>query len=241
MKSGYRLTRIKYRSSTIRSTLFVLEQVAKFPFDLFQEYHGPFWQIVVLSLETSVVMGLWRLLFDQDGDSLTLRQLKNQVMAKAQDDSVRRQFTEQLSLQNIKKRIKLIEDRVICLRNKHFAHTDKDTAMGKAALSQVTLEELRALATAAHDLINAIGVDTDYVTIHPEYEEAFAGLDGSSSRKLDVEALLDDMVARCEDFRMPETKPYDFQFYWKSLTPIQRDAFNDYRRKFGLPEISSDG
>jgi hypothetical protein len=40
--------------------------------------------------------------------------------------------------------------------------------------------------------------------------------------------------------RMPEVKPYEFQFYWKPRTPSQRAAFNEYRKKFGLPEVATD-
>ncbi len=56
-----------------------------------------------------------------------------------------------------------------------------------------------------------------------------------------MESLFDEMVARSEDLRMPEVKPYHFQFYWKHRTPRQRVAFNEYRKKFGLPEVVTEG
>jgi len=57
----------------------------------------------------------------------------------------------------------------------------------------------------------------------------------------DVESLFDEIVARSADLRMPEVKPYEFQFYWKHRTPRQRASFNEYRKKFGLPEVATDG
>ena len=55
----------------IRSMLFILDHIARFPFDLFCEHRGPFWYLVRQSLETSVVVGLWRILLDTDDKALT--------------------------------------------------------------------------------------------------------------------------------------------------------------------------
>ncbi len=226
----------------IRSTLFVLEHVARFPFDLFVEHPGPFWKLVRGSLETAVVVGLWRILLDTNGDSLTLRQLRNEVMSNARDDVARNSIAAKLRSSDVDRRINQIEGRISRLRHSIFAHLDREAITSQPSNSnnsRVTFVDLRELATAAHDLINAIGMGTNYMTLYPDYDPTVTR--GGQPIKPDVELLFDDMAARSEDLRMPEAKPYEFQFYWKHRDPNQRAAFNEYRRKLGLPEVVTDG
>ena len=226
----------------IRSMLFILEHIARFPFDLFGEHPGPFWYLVRQSLETSVVVGLWRILLDTDDKALTLRKLRNQVMSKAVDETARRRIAEELRSHDVDTRINQIEGKVSRLRHQHFAHLEPVEATGstvKPEDSPLTFEELRELATAAHDLINVIGMNTYYMTLFSDYDPAVTR--GGQRFKPDVEFLFDEIVARSDDLRMPEVKPHEFQFYWKHRTPSQRAAFNEYRKKFGLPEVATDG
>jgi hypothetical protein len=237
-----RIEKLHIQLAEIRSTLFVLEHVAMFPFDLFGEHPGPFWRLVRHSLETSVVVGLWRIFLDTDDQTLTLRRLKNQVMSKTIDSSARDLLAEELRSRNVDTRIAQIEAKVCNLRNNYFAHLKEGsvtTPPVPALDPRITLEELLELATAAHNLINAIGIGTDYMTMYPGYDPTIARSTGERI-KPDVECLFDDMVARCEDLRMPELKPHDFQFYWRQRTPKQRSAFNEYRKKFGLPDMPTD-
>jgi|ERR1039457_387344 hypothetical protein len=224
----------------IRSTIFILEYVARFPFDLFNEHPGPFWKLVRESLETTVVVGLWRILFDIDKKSLTLRRLRNQVISNALDESSLLIKTE-LRTRDVNTRIRHIESKVCNLRHKHFAHLDAASILNSnvnAGHSTVTFEELRELATTAHDLINTISMGTYYMTLFPDYDPTITI--GGQPIKPDVELLFDDMVARSEDLRLPEALPYEFPFYWKNKTPMQRTAFNEYRKKFGFPEVATD-
>jgi hypothetical protein len=226
----------------IRSTLFVLEHVARFPFDLFVEHPGPFWNLVRGSLETAVVVGLWRILLDTDGDSLTLRQLRNEVMSNARDDAARDSIAAELRSRDVDRRISQIEGRISHLRHRFFAHLDREAVTGPPANSsnsRITFVDLRELATAAHDLINAIGMGTYYMTLYPEYDPTVT--QGGQPIKPDVEFAVRRHGARSKDLRMPEAKPYEFQFYWKHRNPRERAAFNEYRRKLGLPEVATDG
>lgn len=225
----------------VRSTLFVLKHVAKFPFDLFGEHYDPFWNLVRRSLETTVVIGLWRLILDTSRDSLTVRKLKSAVMTHVVDDAAKRRIAECLRVSNADTRISQIENKITELRHKHFAHLDRDSATGKggpATSSAVSFEELSELATAAHDLINAIGMGTHYKTLYPDYDPSVTC--GGQRITPDVEAMFDEMVNRCDDIRMPEEKPYEFRLYWKQRTPRQRETYNAYRKKFGLPEVPND-
>ncbi len=114
----------------IRSMLFILEHIVRFPFDLFGEHPGPFWYLVRQSLETAVVVGLWRILFDADDKALTLRKLRNQVISNAVDETARRRIVEELRSHDVDTRIKQIERKVGRLRHQHFAHLEAAEAIG---------------------------------------------------------------------------------------------------------------
>jgi len=218
-----------------------LRQIVEFPFSLFGERPGPFWTLVRESLETSVIVGLWRILFDTDGDALTLRQLKNQVRVHAVDDSARRAIADRLRERAVGTRIAEIEEKVTYLRHNHFAHLDAKAVTGQAPEphQRVTFEELDGLAEAAHDLINSIGMRTYYMTLFPDYDPTVTR--GGRHEPSDVETLLDDMVKRSDVIHLPETKPYEFPFFWKHRSTRERQQYNRYRRKFGLLEMPEDG
>lgn len=110
-KSGIRI--LHNQLVQIRSMLFILEHIARFPFDLFGEHPGPFWPLVRRSLETSVVVGLWRILLDPDDKALTLRKLRNQVMSNAIDEAALRRIADELRLHDVDTRIKQFEPRLV--------------------------------------------------------------------------------------------------------------------------------
>ncbi len=115
-----------------------------------------------------VVVGLWGILLDTDDKALTLRKLRNQVMSKAFDETARRRIADELRSHDVDTRIKQIERKISRLRHQHFAHIEATEATGSTVNpedSPLTFEELRELATAAHDLINVIGMNTYYMTL----------------------------------------------------------------------------
>ena len=157
-------------------------------------------------------------------------------MSNAIDEAARRCIADELRLHDVDTRIKQFEHKISRLRHRYFAHLEATEAIAED--SPLTFEDLRELATAAHDLINIIGMNTYYMTLFSDYDPAVTR--GGQRIKPDIESLFDEMVARSEDLRMPEVKPYNFQFYWKHRTPRQRAAFNEYRKKFGLPEVATE-
>jgi len=234
-----RITVLHNQLAQIRSTHFVLEQIARFPFDIFNEHPGPFWGIVRRSLETAVVIGLWRVLLDTDGDSLTLRQLKNQVMVNARDAGARARLADELRTRHVNTGITDAEAKLARLRHKYFAHLDAVLATGPVVVASAThlsFLELNEVVEAAAKLLNAIGMGTYYMTLYPDYDPTVTR--GDERIVPDVELILNGLAERSSDLRLPESKPYEFTFYWKNRTSEQRQAFNAYRKKFNLSEIS---
>jgi hypothetical protein len=223
----------------IRSMLFILERIAKFPFHMFGEHHGPFWPLIRQSLETSIIVGLWRILIDDDSGALTLRRLRNGVILNAIDDTARKHLRKQLRSEEAQ--LKIAGEKIHKLRQRYFAHLDESFATGaseEARLARLTFDELQGLALEANRIINALGMGTEYMTIQPQYDPRMTQF--GKPVISDIERILDDMASRCDRLRMPESRPEFFSSYWKHRSNADRAAFNVYRMKFGLPEIPTD-
>lgn len=238
-----RIAILSQQLTEIRTTLFILKRIAQFPFHLFGEYNGPFWDIVIRSTTIAIIVGVYRIVYDKRSEVLTVDSLRKQVMEhlKKSEAKEKDRIERSLKEKNVEDRQNTIKKRINCLRNQFYGHLNADVACGvrePMAQPSVLLSELEDITEAVHELINAVGFETYYETIHPDYDPNVHP-SRSADPKSDIERILDDMVLRCEDFRLPEEKPYEFTFYWKHLSSDERHCYNYYRRKFDLPEIKN--
>lgn len=226
----------------IRTTFFLYEKIVKFPFHLFGQYAGHFWNLTRKSMFVAIIVGLWRLLYDEDPDSLTAVKLRNEVMKRGKNQEAKAQIEKVLCEANIKKRLRSIKDKIQRMRHKHFAHLYVGYVDNppQKPLRGVTLKEISDLLDAAEDTLNAIGLGAQYMLLPAEYAPEARHPQGKDARP-DIEKMLDDMVYNCPDFHLPEQKPYEFKFYWKKRSSEERKVYNHYRRKFDLPEIDNSG
>ena len=77
----------------------------------------------------------------------------------------------------------------------------------------VTLEQVSDLLKTANDVLNAIGLGTQYMLLPADYEPTVQQLQNTDSRP-DIERMLDEIVKNNSDLYLPETKPDIFKFYW---------------------------
>ena len=236
-----RISALHLQMAEIRSTFFIYEKIVKFPFHLFQKYPGHFWSLARRSMFVAITVGLWRLLYDEESNSLTVVKLKNDVMKRAKDQTAKGEIQKLLRRANLKKRLASIKDEIKRIRHKHFAHLDIVNVDNPPAQTShgVSIQEISDLLDAAEYVLNAIGLDTEYKFLLGGYDSTVRQPQGIDSRS-DIEIMLDDMVKNSSGFNLPETDPYKFAFYWKHKKLNERKVFNQYRKKFGLKEIDND-
>ena len=233
-----RMNALHAHMSEIWTTFFLYEKIVDFPFHLFAEHHGFFWTLTRKSMFVSIIIGLWKILYDDDSKSLTIIKMRNEVMKRAINKMAKNEISELLRQANVKERLANIKNEIQRIRHKHFAHLDIIN-IDKPSSQQpkgILLKEILDLLNAAGDVINAIGLGTQYEFLPGEYHPAVHQPIGVDSRP-DIEIMLDEMVQSCSDFHLPEEKPYEFQHYWKNLNFKEQRVFNQYRRKFGMQEI----
>jgi len=236
-----RMRALHLQMSEIRTTFFLYEKIVKFPFNLFLQYPGHFWPLTRKSMFVAIIVGLWRLLYDDDPNSITVGKMKNEVMKRARDQTAKEEIAGILRRANVKDRLPSIKDEIKRMRHKHFAHFDVvnvDNPPVRASQG-VSLKELSDLLDAAEDVLNATGLNTQYMFLPGEYEPTVRQPQRIDPRP-DIERIFDEIVQSCPSFHLPEIKPYEFKLYWKKRNPDERRVFNQYRRKFGMPEIENE-
>lgn len=237
-----RMEALHLQMSEIRTTYFLYERIVKFPFHLFSRYHGAFWVLTRKSMFVAIIVGLWRLLYDNKPESLTVVKMKNEVMKRARSEEARKHISDFLRKANVKERLSTTRREIKRMRHEHFAHLDVanvDTPPEQKAQG-ITLTELSHVLDTAEKILNAIGLDTEYMFLPPDYHPRVRHPQGVDSRP-DIERILDEMAQSCPDFHLPETKPYEFTFYWKHRNEAERKVFNAYRKKLDLSEIHDNG
>jgi len=237
-----RMSALHLQMSEIRTTFFLYEKIVKFPFHLFGRYHGYFWVLTRKSMFVAIIVGLWRLLYDDDPDSLTAIRMKNEVMRRAKNQEAKDRIAKVLRDANVTGRLASIKEEIRRIRHKHFAHLDAAYVDNPPHESPqgVTLKEVSDILDAAEQTLNTIGLDTQYMFLPADYARNVRHPQGVDSRP-DIEKILDALVQSCPDLYLPENKPYEFKFYWKNRNPDERRVYNHYRRKFGLREIENEG
>ncbi len=235
-----RISALHLQMSEIRSTFFLYEKIVKFPFHLFLQYSGHFWSLTRRSMFVAITVGLWRLLYDEEPNSLTVVKMRNEVMKRARDQTAKDEIQRILRRANLKNRLVTIKDEIRRMRHKHFAHLDRVNVDNPPvqASQGVTIQEISDLLDAAEYILNAIGLDTQYKFLLGGYDSTVRQPQGIDPRT-DIEQMLDDMVKSSPGFNLPETNPYEFEFYWKNKNPNERKVFNQYRKKFGMKEIDN--
>lgn len=237
-----RMEALHQQMSEIRTTYFLYERIVKFPFHLFSQYHGAFWVLTRKSMFVAIIVGLWRLLYDNEPKSLTVVKMIDEVMKRARSEEARNHISDLLRKAEVKKRLSIIRREIRRMRNEYFAHldvTNVDTLPEQEAQG-FALTEISHVLDTAEEILNALGLDTEYMFLPPDYHPRVRHPKGVDSRP-DIERILDDMVESCPGFHLPETKPYEFTFYWKHRNEAERKVFNAYRKKMGLSEILNNG
>lgn len=221
----------------LRSLVFVLERVAEFPFHLFSDIgRGPFWGLVIRSMETTLVVGLWRIIYDTDPNVLTIRKFRRDIMRHATPTS-KQAIADKLREDGFMKRLGKAEEGVKHLRHKFYAHLDRSRLTNDQDVSPILARsDVRMVLDSADKVFNSLAFEKQYLT-SLYYRDSPLILSSTNDTPPDIERILDGIALGCPDLHMPEEDPDLFPHYWKSRSESDQALFNLYRRKFGLSEI----
>lgn len=220
----------------LNSSIFVLEKVLAFRFDLFTPFHQNFWTLVEGSLFETCVMTIWRIGVDSRSEGLTLGQLKNCISQNLRSEAYKIEFHKHVKEIQFEKTVSRIEPAIEEIRHNYIAHfnLDKHINPSPAELKERTLlfSEAKRFRNSLNAMFELLCFGHVYGVLPIDY------LCPPKEKSTDIEQLLDSVVRDSGILNLPEKDPNIWPMLrekWKKENVI--GIINEYRLKFGLPEV----
>ncbi len=198
----------------LNSSLFVLEKIISFPWDLFfPKLSFPFWELILKNFYDMCVLILFRIT-ENNSKKLSLYHI-----------------IEEIEYPELKKYLEEVEEvnkEVLMIRHNEIAHLQTKwmtnrKARQKYLLSIGKLKKLTEnLNMAFNEICKLFNQGRELVLWKLEDE---------------IEEIIDSIVKQSPLIKMPEEQPEYWKVYRKELRTDDLDIFNRYRRKFGLPPV----
>ena len=122
------------------------------------------------------------------------------------------------------------------LRKKIFAHFNKNLLFGKKKVKHLNIEELEKLRDRLNSVLDTLSFDVEHMMLPLSYSENVVRPKGVDYLP-DIEVLLDSIAKNSELLNMPERSPELWKCAKESFNEEGIKKFNNYRKKFNLPEV----
>ena len=169
---------------------------------------------MTLALEERCVSGIYRVCCDSDGDSLTLRQFRNNIFQHLKSDDFLKLVGAVLKRVSFETRLQRVQARIVEIRHQHVAHLQREPTMSK----RVPLSDLQEATDALQELFWWLSFGRDV-----RFE--FLDLDESTEEVVLAMAKWNFL------FEEPEEHPERWPYQWESFTDEQKLMYNAYRTK----------
>lgn len=220
---------------TLNSSIFVLEKISCFRFDLFVIGRKHFWDLVEHALVETCVLVIWRAGVDCRKEGLTLQQLKDCVQKNLLPQYTV-PFNELVEASGWPEKISEIKPKIKEIRHNYIAHFNltkhvKPTSEEVKARS-LLLSELVGFRDTLNAYFELLCFGHGRATVPIEYLP-----DGKrpASLQCDVEELLDGVARSGDWLNLSENNPELWTVHKPEQTETDLRILNQYRTKFGLP------
>jgi hypothetical protein len=107
----------------LSATVFVLEKLLPFPWDLFCPGPSPrhLLNLSIMAFFETAVMSIWRVIDNTNSDA-TLAKFRNEIRKNIQDETKKQQFDKFLKRQEFSKNLRKLCPKIETLRHNYFAH-----------------------------------------------------------------------------------------------------------------------
>lgn len=222
----------------LNSYLFVLEKVGNFQSDIIL---GPqkqsFLSLVMISFTESSILLITKLVTDNSSDALSIKRFIDRISQNVKEKyketffSLIKENKCNETLITLKKQAKEFKD----IRDNLIAHLLIDQSFHlKYSTNKVSLEKLKEITSKINKLFDLLCFNCEYMLLPIDYDPRVQHPVGSDARS-DIEYILDLIIQDSYLYKMPESQ------YWnrkkEGLSPDILKIINEYRRKFGKPEV----
>jgi len=216
--------------------IYILDQVAQFPFDLFVPRDDRiFWDMVIRNFFSAGVLTITRLATDNAADLHTLISFKNRIRQLVKHE-YKQSFDTRLRQARFDRETHALLESARQLRVNSIAHTRKNRVPEGAESIRINFSELKALRDALNLLLDALSFNVENMVLPIPYNPKVLHPAGSDART-DVEKILDCLARDSYLLNMPERNPERWRHRRERLSDEAIRQVNSYRQKFNLPAV----
>lgn len=223
----------------LNSSMYVLERIAEFRFDVFLEQPHHFWNLVRNALVESCILIIWKIAVDPGPDALGLRQFKNQVFKHIRIENIRMQIAQLFRDGGLDSQLKTLEVKIPDIRHKFIAHLNRDLVTdptpGQIEQMKLLFSDLAEYRDTVNSYFAVFCFGTARMLVPIEYCSETRHPPGTDSRS-DIEQILDGIARQSSILNLPERNHDHWSAIRNAFPHDAIDAVNTYRAKFGLPE-----
>jgi len=208
--------------------VFYLERITAFPWSLFGESGDSFWDYVTLAMFDSAVLIASRVCLDTRKNSLKLTEFRDEITKNLVSKKERSKFVDRHREVDFDGKMSEIGKQIKDLRNKRIAHLSKEIVGGSIKGSHfrqsVSLSGLREITNCLNEFFQvlSLGIGREMTLPNPDQ---------------DIDRVLYMLARNSDVLNMLEQQPEFWPCYKENLSNADLLILNDYRRKFGLPEV----
>lgn len=223
----------------LNSYLFVLDKLLHFPSDPSYLFLGPerqtFLSLVNISFTESSLLLITKLTTDTSKDLLSMPRFKNWVRRRVKQE-YQKAFDRLLKENKFSKTVETSKENAKYIRNNLIAHLIVDENMRpKSSIDRISLQEVSLIASELNRLFDVLCFGHKHAILPLDYDPKVQHPVGSDSRS-DIEYFLDLLIQDSHLFKMPEELQY-WDIEMEALPLEIVNILNEYRRKFGKPEV----
>lgn len=224
------------------SSILILQEIIGFPFDVL--FSPPdtqhFWNLVTRALFDSCVLTLWRIGVDKSDKGLSLRFLKNQIMANLKNEDIVRAIGKAFNEGGYEVDLSGMEGKIEHLRHNYLAHFNrlKNTHPTNEDIKERTLlfKELQSFRRSVNSYFEFLCFGHHRMLYPIEYNPTTIWPKDTDTR-LDVQKILEQVGISSPLINMPELNPAIWEIYRENLSENERRVMNEFRQKAGLGSI----
>jgi len=213
---------------TLNSSVFVLEKISSFRFDLFVTERMHFWDLVENALVETCVLVIWRVGVDCHEKGLTLQQLKNDLQENLLPQYAVA-FNELVRTSWLSQRVSRIEPKIKEVRDNYIAHFNLSKRVKptpeEVKTRSLLLPELKGFRDTLNSYFELLCFGHGRAMLPPAYV-----LPGGT----DVEEMLSGIARNSYLLSLPENDPELWALNKSEHSESDLRVLNEYRTQFGL-------
>jgi hypothetical protein len=234
------MTFLYYELIELNVNIYLVDQILRFPLKLFllEERAGKdiFLSQFIDNTMYISILSITRLVADDSPDVFTMNTFQNRLLQLVKPE-YKAAYKERLRDNRFSDpEIRSIRNKAKDFRNKRLAHLTQDYFQQvydkTIKIINIYFPDVKALCEKLNRSFSNLAFDAEYIMLPNEYWD-----DQPASYKSDIEEILDSIAKNSHILSLPETSPLRWRVVLPTLTQSDLSQLNQYRRKFGMPEV----